>query len=195
MYLSKYILKSLLVGKILSFPAAWNNNQFLYYSPIPKPPTSIWSEIVLKPIEQNDLESINNLFYISKKHWGYSEEILKNFFDKYMLSVNDIQTPAYALWTESGDPIGFMSTLKTNNDFWLDNLFVHPSYMGRGVGSYLFQKAVEIADHSGYDSLKLMADPHTNIFYKKMGCTQVDTVDSSYAPSMKQNIYEFKIYN
>lgn len=179
------LVSTLLVTKLTSSPACnyLSNMNSLCPTPVGN---------MLKPIDSNDLPQINDLFVSSKKHWGYKKEVLKNFFDKYLLKPVDLDMPAYAVW-EKGKPIGFMSTLIEEDELWLDNLFIHPDYFKKGLGTYLFNVAVEIARENGYSSFKLISDPHANLFYEKIGCRLIGEVNSSYNEEVKQNVYEYTI--
>ena len=185
MLISRIILSALLTSKLSSSPACHYIENLE-----PLPPTPVGS--MLKPIESNDLNEINDLFVSSKKHWGYKKDVLKTFFDKYLLKPTDLEMPSYAVW-EKNKPIGFMTTLIQDDELWLDNLFIHPNYFRKGLGTYLFNVAVAVAKENGYSSFKLISDPNANIFYEKKGCKFVGSVPSSYNEMVNQNIYEFNI--
>jgi len=59
------------------------------------------------------------------------------------------------------------------NLLWLDNLWVLPEFMGRGIGPQLFQHALERSRERGESVLKIEADPNAQSFYEKMGARQI----------------------
>jgi GNAT superfamily N-acetyltransferase len=52
----------------------------------------------------------------------------------------------------------------------LEDLWVLPAYIGRGVGRRLFRHAASQARMQGADAFELDADPHAEAFYQRMGC-------------------------
>ena len=52
---------------------------------------------------------------------------------------------------------------------WLDDLWVEPEWIGRGVGSRLFHRAVERARELDATRLEWEAEPHAIGFYTRMG--------------------------
>src|SRR6266540_1944189 len=53
--------------------------------------------------------------------------------------------------------------------WWLEDLWVEPAWMGRGVGSRLFGHAAAHARSAGANRLQWEAEPHAVGFYKQMG--------------------------
>ena len=53
------------------------------------------------------------------------------------------------------------------NDWWLANVFVLPEYRGRGIGSSLIKRAIEIARESGARDLHLVTDTVENWYLKQ----------------------------
>jgi ribosomal protein S18 acetylase RimI-like enzyme len=69
--------------------------------------------------------------------------------------------------------IGFYTLQEKNRNAWLDNLWVLPEYIGRGIGKQLFLHASERARQRGYEILQLEADPNAAGFYEKMGMHKI----------------------
>jgi ribosomal protein S18 acetylase RimI-like enzyme len=67
------------------------------------------------------------------------------------------------------EPVAFYTLQEKNGKAWLENLWVLPEYMGKGVGAALFRHAADLARQRGYKKLQLEADPNATGFYIKMG--------------------------
>jgi ribosomal protein S18 acetylase RimI-like enzyme len=68
-----------------------------------------------------------------------------------------------------GQPIAFYTLQEKDGIAWLENLWVIPALMGKGIGKTLFLHAMETARGRGFKTLQLEADPNAVGFYEKMG--------------------------
>lgn len=74
--------------------------------------------------------------------------------------------------------VGFATTIANGSSLELDDLFVDPAWMRRGVGRQLVADALDWARVSGYTALEVTANPHAFDFYREVGFvgdTQVTT--------------------
>lgn len=69
--------------------------------------------------------------------------------------------------------LGFYALVPTAQVYELDDLWIEPAWIGRGVGTLLFQHAVTLARAHGGVTLHLVADPHAVGFYQKMGMSKI----------------------
>jgi GNAT superfamily N-acetyltransferase len=74
---------------------------------------------------------------------------------------------------KNGIPIAFYTLQEKAGNAWIENLWVSPDSIGKGVGKALFLHAVELARQHGYKTLQLEADPNAMGFYEKMGMHQI----------------------
>jgi ribosomal protein S18 acetylase RimI-like enzyme len=73
----------------------------------------------------------------------------------------------------NGTPIAFYTLQEKAGNAWIENLWVSPEFIGKGVGKKLFLHAAELSRQRGYKTLQLEADPNAVGFYEKMGMYQV----------------------
>lgn len=125
-----------------------------------------------------DAKILSDIAYSAKAHWGYPDhwmEIWKPQFDF---------PPSYFENTESwvaeidGEPIAFYTIEEKNNKAWIENFWVHPEHMGKGVGKQLFMDAITRSRQKGHLILRLESDPNAQGFYEHMGMYKVG--ESSY---------------
>jgi ribosomal protein S18 acetylase RimI-like enzyme len=70
-------------------------------------------------------------------------------------------------------PIAFYTLLEKDGSAWLENLWVSPGWIGKGLGKKLFVHALELSRRRGFKILQLEADPNAAGFYEKMGMYQI----------------------
>jgi ribosomal protein S18 acetylase RimI-like enzyme len=61
----------------------------------------------------------------------------------------------------------------------LEDLWLDPELIGRGMGRRLFEHALRIASELGFDSLVIEADPNAEPFYLAMGAARIGDRRSS----------------
>jgi GNAT superfamily N-acetyltransferase len=120
-----------------------------------------------------DAEALSRIALAAKRHWGYPDRWMELWtpqltFDSTYFETNES-------WAaESNDrPVAFYTLLDRDGIAWLENLWVLPEWIGKGIGSSLFLHALELARLRGYGILRLEADPHAAGFYEKMGMHKI----------------------
>ncbi len=121
----------------------------------------------------SDAGSLTQIAISAKRHWDYPERWMEIWIPQLTF------TPEYFEENESwiavdGEKLIAFYTLQDKNEItWLENLWVLPEYIGRGVGKELFHHATALARGRGYKSLQLEADPNAVGFYEKMGMKKI----------------------
>ena len=69
--------------------------------------------------------------------------------------------------------VGFCTLLDKSGNAWIEDLWVLPEHMGKGIGKALFLYAAVLARQRGYQKLQLEADPNAVGFYEKMGMQRI----------------------
>lgn len=86
---------------------------------------------------------------------------------------------------KNGIVVGVIVLGDTSDGFYLDNVAVHPSFQGRGVGKQLLQFAETEALRQGYSSISLythMQMTENQLFYAQLGYVEFDRrVEGGYA--------------
>jgi GNAT superfamily N-acetyltransferase len=119
-----------------------------------------------------DSARLREIAVASKAHWGYDlaqvEEWAEAGFDRESLSKRLV----YVAETE-GEPIGWASLIPRGHVGWLEDLWIEPNWIGRGVGSRLFRHVAGRARELGAERLEWEAEPNARGFYEGMGGTYV----------------------
>ena len=127
-----------------------------------------------------DREEIIALTFLSKAHWGYDAAFMESVREELKVPVKHIEAGyGHVLEDDAGNMSGFFSLIETNHGWELDFFFLHPMYIGKGLGRSLWEAVIEQARHVGIESFAIVADPHAEGFYLRMGAERIGEVRSS----------------
>ena len=125
--------------------------------------------ISIRCVDAEEADTLTQIALNAKRYWGYPERWIEIWtpqltFDAEYFKANE----SWAAEME-GQPVGFYTLLDKNGIAWLENLFIAPEYIGKGIGRMLFEHASHLALQRGCKILRLEADPNASGFYEKMG--------------------------
>jgi GNAT superfamily N-acetyltransferase len=120
----------------------------------------------LRPLAADDHERVRELTFESKAHWGYDRDFVRRWAEGLTFEsrqerwVADVDGEIVA-WAGLIPPADGVAVL--------DDLWVDPSWIGRGLGKRLFELAADRARELGAVRLEWGAERHALGFYEKMG--------------------------
>ena len=90
----------------------------------------------------------------------------------------------------AGGVVGFASWLTAAVDFEIEDLFVEPEWMRRGIGRALVLDMIAIARGRGIGRVEVTANPHALAFYEKAGFVTYREVATMFgtAPRMRADV-------
>jgi GNAT superfamily N-acetyltransferase len=129
--------------------------------------------ISIQPAHPEQADQLTCIALAAKAHWGYPERWMEIW--KPQLTVSTAYLLEHENWMAvvNDSPIGFYTLEEKNGQAWLENLWVWPKYIGKGIGKALFLHATELARQRGYKVLQLEADPNAAGFYERMGMHKI----------------------
>lgn len=129
--------------------------------------------ISIQPTRPEQANRLTQIALAAKAYWGYPQRWLEIW--KPELTFDPEYFINHEGWAAIIDntPIGFYTLEERKGNAWLENLWVLPEYIGKGVGKALFLHAVGLARQRGYKTLQLEADPNAASFYEKMGMRKI----------------------
>lgn len=130
-------------------------------------------EIVLRDAKPDDLSMINDLMRVSKAHWGYDEPFLDRFMEIFSITEEYLDESTTKLAYDTSELIGFFSFIHKEGCFELDNLFLHPDHIGKGMGNKLWKLVCETSQNYKQMEFIIMSDPNAEQFYVKMGAEKI----------------------
>ena len=125
--------------------------------------------INIRRVNPEEADTLTQIALAAKRHWGYPERWIEIWTPLLTFSPQYFESNESWVAASDGSPIAFYTLLQANEIASIENLWVLPEFMGKGVGKQLFIHAVNIARARGYKALQLEADPNAMGFYEKMG--------------------------
>ena len=78
-----------------------------------------------------------------------------------------------------GDLAGFYRAIEAEEGAWsCEGFWIHPTYIGRGIGKNLLRHAIDLIADAGGRTLRIASDPNAQDFYIKMGARRIGDVPS-----------------
>ena len=116
---------------------------------------------------------LSNIAFAAKAYWGYPKRWMEMWRPQLTFSPQYFEQ--YESWValDHARPIAFYTLEERKGNGWLENLWVLPAYIGKGIGRALFLHAVELSRQRGYRTLQLEADPNAVGFYERMGMYKI----------------------
>lgn len=109
----------------------------------------------------------------AKEHWGYERAWVEEWAADGDFSAEGLHAKRAFVADEDGRVVGWGGVLRRGETAWLDDLWVEPEAMERGVGTELFAHARELARSLGASRLEWEAEPNSVGFYEKMGARRL----------------------
>ena len=129
--------------------------------------------IQIHRVNPGDAEKLTQIALAAKRHWGYPERWIEIWTPQLTFSPEYFESNESWAAVVDEEPVAFYTLLEANEMASMENLWVLPQYMGRGIGRQLFSHAVATARAHGYKFLQLEADPNAVAFYERMGMYKV----------------------
>jgi GNAT superfamily N-acetyltransferase len=122
--------------------------------------------LLIRAADPTDLERVRELTFEAKAHWGYDRDLVRSWaagltFDSERERWVVEADGRIVAWAALVPPTDGVSVL--------DDLWVDPESIGRGLGSRLFAVARDRARELGAASLEWDAEPNAVGFYEKLG--------------------------
>jgi GNAT superfamily N-acetyltransferase len=122
--------------------------------------------VTVRPAGPADHARLRELTFESKAHWGYERGLVRLWADNLGFE------PGQERWVAEvdGEIVGWAGLIPPAEGVAvLDDLWVAPAAMGRGLGGRLFRLAAERARELGAERPEWGADPNAVGFYEKLG--------------------------
>jgi GNAT superfamily N-acetyltransferase len=130
-------------------------------------------EVRIRRAVSGEAELLSNIARASKSYWGYSAEQIELWRDDLSFTARSIETCATFVAEVDNVPVGVVQINSTTEPWDLAALWVHPDYIGRGIGKALLHKALMIAREADQGSLSIDSDPYAEAFYLALGALRV----------------------
>jgi GNAT superfamily N-acetyltransferase len=129
--------------------------------------------VVIRPGRPEEGERLKEIAIGAKGFWGYEAEKVREWGHQGDFAPERLRELIVFVAESGGRAIGWASLIPKNEVGWLEDLWIDPTWIGKGVGSLLFRHAAQHARGLGARRLEWEAEPNAIGFYEKMGGTYV----------------------
>jgi GNAT superfamily N-acetyltransferase len=136
-------------------------------------------EITIRLARPDEGPRLKEIAIAAKSSWGYDAESVRQWADDGDFSPTGLARLVAFVAEKDGRAAGWASLLWKTGGWWLEDLWVEPAWMGKGVGSRLFRHAAAHARSAGATRLHWEAEPHAVEFYEHMGGRYVRDSEST----------------
>ena len=129
--------------------------------------------VFIRRVLPEEAVQLSRIALAAKRHWGYPARWIEIWTPQLTYDPEYfVQNESWAAEMDHA-PVAFYTLLSRDGTAWLENLWVMPDRIGKGIGKELFMHAVDRARRRGYTLLQLEADPNAAGFYEKMGMHKI----------------------
>ena len=137
--------------------------------------------MLIRTASMEDRDALIALTIRSKAYWGYDAAFMESVREELQIPVAHIKAGYVHILEDAGNLIGFFSLIEVKGKWELDFAFLDPPYIGHGYGRALWQAVVGEAQRLGIQSFAIVADPHAEGFYLRMGAERIGEIASASA--------------
>jgi GNAT superfamily N-acetyltransferase len=127
----------------------------------------------IREARETDFVELRQIAVDSKAHWGYDRALVEEWAQGGDFEPESLSKRLVYVAEAAGEPVGWASLIPRGDFGWLEDLWVDPAWIGRGVGRMLFEHVKERARELGAERLEWEAEPNARGFYERMGGSYV----------------------
>lgn len=129
--------------------------------------------ISIRRVDPQEANILTQIALSAKRHWGYPERWMEIWTPQLTFTSEYFEENESWVAMDNDQCVGFYTLQDQQGNVWLENLWVLPAYIGKGIGKRLFIHAQDLVCQRGYKTLQLEADPNAMGFYEKMGMRKI----------------------
>ena len=128
---------------------------------------------LVRRVNPKEADQLTRIALAAKRHWGYPEGWIEIWLPQLTFSAEYFEANESWVAIVDANPVAFYTLLDNNENAWIENLWVMPEFIGKGIGREMFLHALELARERGHRIIQLEADPNAAGFYEKMGMHKI----------------------
>src|SRR5207248_6622164 len=126
-------------------------------------------DVCIRPAEEDEGERLRAIAVAAKASWGYDLERVREWAAMGDFSPAGIRQKHVFVASVGKNAVGWGAAIRRGDVLWLDDLWIEPAWMGKDIGSRLFQHAADLGRRWGTARMEWEAEPNAVAFYEKMG--------------------------
>jgi GNAT superfamily N-acetyltransferase len=125
--------------------------------------------VQIRPARGDEGEQLREIAIAAKAHWGYDESWVRSWAAHGDFSPEALSAHPFLVAEADGRAVAFAKLIPKGDVAWLDDLWVEPEWIGRGVGTMLFEASADHARERGAKRMEWEAELNAVGFYEKVG--------------------------
>jgi GNAT superfamily N-acetyltransferase len=126
-------------------------------------------DVELRQVAANEGERLREIAVAAKASWGYDVQRVRKWAALGDFSVDGLELKNAFVALVGDEVVGWAGAMQQGDVLWLDDLWIDPDWMNRGIVTALFRHAVALAREAGVLRMEWEAEPHAIGFYEKLG--------------------------
>lgn len=114
-------------------------------------------------------DRLREIAVAAKGHWGYDRERVREWAERGAFTPAELRRKQVLVADVGGTSVGWASLADKGGIVWLDDLWVDPPWMRKGIGAQLFRHALALGSRMGARRMEWEAEPNAIGFYEKFG--------------------------
>lgn len=147
------------------------------------------TDVQIHTAQVADLDQIGEVFRRSSLANGGDRAILLANPEVLALNPNAVYAGRTRVAVVDGRIVGFVTLLGVGDAFELEDLFVSPNWMRRGIGLALVRDAAATARARGASRIEVTANPHAIAFYEYAGFVSDGTSETRFGPAPRMLLH------
>ena len=129
--------------------------------------------VEMRRADGSEASELTAIAFAAKRHWGYPDEWIDLWAGELTVDAGYIEENWVFLAKNGTCTLGWCAVLEERGEYWLDYCWVLPEAIGHGIGRALVLRAFSLAAELGLATLKVIADPKAESFYRKLGFRRI----------------------
>ena len=142
------------------------------------------TSFLIRPGDAREGARLKGIAIESKGYWGYEPERVREWADRGDFSPDRLRELIVFVAESAGRAIGWSSLIPQGDVGWLEDLWIEPAWIGKGVGGALFRHTAAHARELGATRLEWEAEPHATGFYERMGAKVIRDSTSEWGRAL-----------
>ena len=131
------------------------------------------ASVVIRSGRLDEGARLKEIAIAAKAVWGYERERVLEWADRGDFSPERLSDLVVFVAETRSSSVAWSSLILRHDVGWLEDLWVLPDCMGKGVGRALFEHTAAHARELGASRLEWEAEPNALGFYEKMGAQHI----------------------
>lgn len=131
----------------------------------------------IRPAQPEEADALSQIAYRAAASWGYPRAWLEQWRPYLTLDADYLRANPTLVVEEEDRLMGFCTLSPENGRWTLAHHWVDPPFIGRGLGSALFDAVLEAARARQAEVLRVVADPQAAGFYERHGARRVGEME------------------